>query len=114
MSSTLVRQERSRMGHPSRDRPRRSVDLPEAVLEFLQHEHMAKRVTATEAKARILALLDEVASGEAIEITKRGRVVARLVPARRPHALRGALEGVAMSAADDEQLFTTGLVWDVT
>jgi prevent-host-death family protein len=109
MSSTLVRQERGRMGHPSRDRPRRSVDVPETVLEILHHDHMAKRVTTTEAKARILALLDEVASGEAIEITKRGRVVARLVPARGPHAFRGALEGVAMSAAGDEQLFTTGL-----
>jgi prevent-host-death family protein len=76
------------------------------------YDHMAKTVTATEAKARILALLDEVASGEVVEITKRGRVVARLVPARGPHALRGALEGVAMSAVDEEELFSTGLVWD--
>ena len=73
---------------------------------------MAIRVTATEAKARILALLDEVTSGEEFEITKRGRVVARLVPARGPHALRGALQGVALSAADDEDLFTTGVAWE--
>lgn len=70
------------MGHPSRDRPRRSVDLPEAVLEFLHHEHMARRVTATEGEARILALLDGVSSGDAIEITVGGRVVARLLPDR--------------------------------
>ena len=73
---------------------------------------MAIKVTATEAKARILALLDEVTSGEEIEITKRGRVVARLVPARGPHALRGALQGVAASAASDEDLFSTGVAWE--
>ena len=73
---------------------------------------MAIRVTATEAKARIVALLDQVTSGEEVEITKRGRVVARLVPARGPHALRGALQGVAASAADDEDLFSTGVAWD--
>ena len=73
---------------------------------------MAIKVTATEAKARILALLDEVTSGEEIEITKRGRVVARLVPARGPHALRGALQGVAMSAANDDELFSTGVDWE--
>lgn len=73
---------------------------------------MAIKVTATEAKVRILALLDEVTSGEEIEITKRGRVVARLVPARGPHALRGALQGVAMSAANDDELFSTGVDWE--
>ncbi len=73
---------------------------------------MAIKVTATEAKVRILALLDEVTSGEEIEITKRGRVVARLVPARGPHALRGALQGVAMSAASDDELFSTGVDWE--
>jgi prevent-host-death family protein len=74
---------------------------------------MTKKVTATEAKARILALLDEVRAGEEVEITKRGRVVARLVPARGPNALRGALQGVAASAADEEDLFSTGVAWDI-
>jgi prevent-host-death family protein len=46
-------------------------------------DHMGKVVTATEAKAKILALLDEVESGEEVEITRHGRLVARLVPARR-------------------------------
>ncbi len=69
-------------------------------------------MTATEAKARILALLDEVADGEEIEITKHGRVVARLVPATGPHALRGVAAGVACSAAGDEELFSTGEAWD--
>ncbi len=70
-------------------------------------------MTATEVKAKILALLDEVAAGEEVEITKHGRTVARLVPATGPNALRGRFRGVAMSAADDEDLFATGASWDV-
>lgn len=69
-------------------------------------------MTATEVKARILALLDEVAAGDEVEITKHGRLVARLVPATGPHALRGRLAGVARSAAADEELFSTGESWD--
>lgn len=72
---------------------------------------MAIRVTATEAKARILALLDDVEGGEEIEITKHGRPVARLVPARGPKALKATLTGVAMTVAADDDLFTTGAAW---
>jgi prevent-host-death family protein len=75
-------------------------------------DHMAKTVTATHAKATILALLDEVAAGEEVEITKRGRTVARLVPAAGSHALKGSFAGVAMTAAEDEALFTTGEAWE--
>ncbi len=75
---------------------------------------MTRQMTATEVKARILALLDEVAGGEAIEITKHGRTIARLVPANGPHALKGRFAGVAASASDDEDLFTTGARWDLT
>ncbi|MGD8330470.1 MAG: type II toxin-antitoxin system prevent-host-death family antitoxin [Acidobacteriota bacterium] len=71
-------------------------------------------MTATEVKAKILALLDEVAGGEEIEITKHGRLVARLVPAAGPAALGGKLAGVAMSAADDEELFSTGVRWELS
>jgi len=40
------------------------------------------RIAAAEFKAKCLALLDRVSEdGQAITITKRGRVVARLVPA---------------------------------
>lgn len=39
------------------------------------------KVTATEFKAKCLALIDRVhTKGESITITKRGRVVAKLVP----------------------------------
>lgn len=71
-------------------------------------------MTATEVKARILALLDEVANGEAIEITKHGHTVARLVPAHGPHALRGSLADVATTASDDDELFMTGADWDLS
>lgn len=79
----------------------------------LYHDHMSKQLSATEAKAKILALLDEVAAGGEVEITKHGRAVARLVPAAGPHALKGSLTGVAMTAAEDEDLFTTGAAWEL-
>lgn len=73
---------------------------------------MATRVTASEAKAKILALLDEAAAGEEIEITKHGRPVARLVPAPGAQSLKGSFEGVAMTTSGDEELFSTGTEWN--
>lgn len=74
---------------------------------------MTRKMTATEAKARILGVLEDVARGEVVEITKRGRTVARLVPAAGPHGLKGLFAGLAMSVASDEELFSTGQQWDV-
>lgn len=73
---------------------------------------MTRQVTATRAKAQLLALLDDVADGDEIEITKHGRTVARLVPARGSAALRGVFAGVARSVEDDELLFTAGGNWE--
>jgi prevent-host-death family protein len=70
-------------------------------------------MTATQVKAHILALLDEVADGETIEITKHGRTVARLVGAPGRSSLKGRLAGVAASAAPEDELFATGASWDV-
>jgi len=67
-------------------------------------DHMAKTVTATEAKAKILALLDEVESGEEIEITRHGRPVARLVPARPAARLRGMFAGQVRQTVGDDEL----------
>lgn len=75
---------------------------------------MTTQKTATEVKAQILALLDEVAAGEVIEITKRGRIVARLVPAGGTQGLKGKFEGVAMSMVDEDQLFSTDAPWEAT
>lgn len=77
-------------------------------------DRMTIKLTATDAKAKILSLLDDVAAGQEVEITKHGRTVARLVPAVGPHALRGSLVGVAMTAGSEEDLFSTGAAWDVT
>lgn len=75
---------------------------------------MARKVTATDAKARILRLLDDAAAGEEIEITRHGRPVARLVPASGARSLKGSFEGVARTAVeDDEGLFSTGERWNV-
>lgn len=74
---------------------------------------MTRKLTATEAKAKILALLDEAAAGEEIEITKHGRTVARLVSATGAGPLKGVFEGVAMTAGEDEELFSTGEAWNL-
>jgi prevent-host-death family protein len=78
------------------------------------NDHMTRQMTATEAKAALLALLDEVAAGDEIEITKHGHTVARLVPATGPAALKGRLTGMARTACEEEELFSTGEVWDAS
>jgi hypothetical protein len=40
-------------------------------------------------------------------------MVARIVPAVGPNAMRASLAGVAMTAASDEDLFTTGAEWEL-
>ncbi len=75
---------------------------------------MARQVTATNAKTQLLRLLDDAEAGEEIEITRRGRPVARLVPAAGARSLKGCFEGVAMTAVDDEQLFSTGESWNAS
>ena len=68
-------------------------------------------ISASTFKARCLALLDEVAStGEEIVITKRGRPVARVVPAVEPASLRGS---VIYHVSDDELIAPIDVAWDV-
>lgn len=74
---------------------------------------MTRSVSATEAKAHILALLDEVEAGEEVEITRHGQLVARLVPARGATGLRGRFAGTAWTASDPEDLCSTGEEWSV-
>lgn len=75
---------------------------------------MTRQMTATDIKTHILGVLDEVANGEAVEITRHGRTIARLVPAHGSHALKGRFAGVAMTVADDDGLFTTGAPWELS
>lgn len=67
------------------------------------HKTMAsKRIPAGEFKAKCLKLMDEVnATGEELVITKRGKPVARLVPAReeRP-SLFGSMKGTVKILGD--------------
>lgn len=49
-----------------------------------------KRIGTFEAKTHLSALLDEVAEGAEIEITRRGVAIARLVPARADARLHAA------------------------
>src|SRR5438876_918945 len=58
---------------------------------------MTRQMTATEVKAKLLALLDDVERGEEIELTRHGHTVARLAPARGPPALKRRFAGVVMS-----------------
>jgi antitoxin (DNA-binding transcriptional repressor) of toxin-antitoxin stability system len=73
---------------------------------------MNRQLTATEVKAKLLALLTDVEAGEEIDITRHGVIVARLAPARGPHALKGRFAGVAKTNASDEDLFSTGVDWN--
>ncbi len=75
---------------------------------------MARQVTATDAKATILRLLDDAAAGEEIEITRHGRPVARLVPASGARSLEGSFDGVAVTAVEEEQLLSTGETWNAS
>lgn len=74
---------------------------------------MTRQITATKAKAQFLALLDEVEAGESVEITRHGRTIARLGPARGAHALKGMFAGVVVSNATDEELYSTGEPWNL-
>lgn len=90
-----------------------SLDLPNRGGD-LYTDHMSRSMTATEVKAKILSLLDEVADGEELEITKHGRTVARLVPPAGAQSIKGRLTGVAMTTVEDEDLFTTGTAWNLS
>ncbi len=62
-------------------------------------------MSAARAKATLMALLDEVAAGEEVEIRKRGHVIVRLVPVGSAHTLCGCAAAIAASNAPDEGLF---------
>jgi prevent-host-death family protein len=73
---------------------------------------MAERImSASQFKAKCLAVLDEVASsGTTVVVTKRGKAVARVVPAKAPPSLRGSVQ---VLVSDDEFIAPLDEVWDV-
>ncbi len=71
-----------------------------------------KTIGAAEFKQKCLQILDEVGP-EGIMITKRGKPVARLMPARtNDRDLIGALEGQIIVDPDDDLLSTGAWVSD--
>ncbi len=69
------------------------------------------KISASQFKARCLALLDEVAAtGRPIVVTKRGRPVARVVAANAPGSLEGS---ITFLVSDDELLEPIDVPWDV-
>lgn len=76
-----------------------------------------RKIAASKFKATCLALIDRVAeNGEPIEITKRGKPLARLVAVRSGRAPGRSIFGVSkrhvLYLAPDEELLSTGEVWD--
>lgn len=70
-----------------------------------------RTVSASEFKAKCLAMLDEVAAtGEEVVITKRGRAVAHLSAVSAPASLRGS---VTFNVSDEELLEPLDVEWDV-
>ena len=45
---------------------------------------MLREIQASEAKAKLLRILDDVERGETVIITRRGKRIARVVPEREP------------------------------
>lgn len=75
---------------------------------------MTRTMTATEAKAKLLALLDDVEAGDEIEITRHGVTIAKLAPARGPHALKNKFAGIVRTApgVKPEDLYSTDWDWE--
>jgi prevent-host-death family protein len=69
-----------------------------------------KRITATQLKVHLLRLLDEVAdTGQPLLVTKHGRPVARVEPARR-----GDLKGsIKINMTDEELIYFSMGPWDM-
>jgi prevent-host-death family protein len=73
------------------------------------------QITAVKFKATCLKLIDQVAeTGEPVVITKRGKVLARLVPDRGKPRGFGKGRGSVEIACSDEELFSLGAgePWD--
>lgn len=68
-------------------------------------------ISASEFKARCLALLDDVArSRQIVIVTKHGKPVAKLVPL--DDVAQPTLGSVSLLAAADEAYLSTGETWD--
>jgi prevent-host-death family protein len=76
-----------------------------------------KQVSATDLEANCSKLIEGVAvSGEAIEVTKRGKVLVRIVPARPRAELSRSIFGAAkhriLYLAPEAELMSAGDAWN--
>ncbi|HEY6345080.1 MAG TPA: type II toxin-antitoxin system prevent-host-death family antitoxin [Bryobacteraceae bacterium] len=70
-----------------------------------------KEISATEFKAKCLAILDEVATGMSVVVTKRGKWVARVTRAsERQRPLMGGMAATAEEVGDIVH-FDSGELW---
>lgn len=77
-------------------------------MTFYSGHMTTRRITASEFKAKCLALLDEVAEKNAtLVVTKRGKPVARVVPAEEPRSLIGS----ATFHISDEEFVNFSVDW---
>jgi prevent-host-death family protein len=75
--------------------------LQEAVAGDDRLDHMTKSVGVHEAKTHLSRLLEEVAAGEEVTITRRGEDVAVLVPAPRHTGRRLGIDRGRFVVPDD-------------
>ena len=69
-----------------------------------------RQLSASELKATCLAVIDEVAAGDEVIITKRGKPVARLVPLVGARTM--PLAGTLVHDDPDDVLAPVGEPWD--
>ena len=73
-----------------------------------------RAIKASEFKAKCLAIMDEVAAtGTEVLITKHGKEICKLVPLPKDQSgVWGLHEGKGQILCADEELFSTGEVWE--
>ncbi len=72
---------------------------------------MPRHIAVSKFKAECLGLLEEISqSGEELIVTKRGKPLARVKPARKVTSLKGS---VRYLVSDDELIAPIGAAWDV-
>ena len=60
-----------------------------------------RTITSTELQRKVGQVLDDVAAGETVAITRNGATIAEIVPAKRK-ALRGILAGATQNCSSEE------------
>ena len=75
-----------------------------------------RKMAASDFKARCLKVMDEVQiRREGVLITKKGRPVARIVPAEKPRKnIFGCLKGIVQIAGDIEAPVVPASAWEQT